>query len=311
MNALPGAAAIPVVKGNTATQQSVSKGLRVHYAHFSAFYDARFVVTSPACPNEVRIAVDDAAAGVPVFYLPYQNNQNFRITLDATGPGAGAVDFFMTELVDGCSVYIEGTAQKPTAYHINAAGFADSGGSPTSLAGLATAAGLNLAGMSDGQKHHLKFGLKSAHMDLRFQNDAALRPQAVLAGGPGLLQARKVENDDYMLRPNSNEERAFGLTLPALQAVQKAPNQVNGKSVDRMEVVSTQGFIFGLRSGGAWKFYGQRKVLVEYFHRSNAVSAKLQQTFRGTARPLASLGMQWIVRDVIQFWPAAKLGSNA
>jgi hypothetical protein len=69
-----------------------------------------------------------------------------------------------------------------------------------------------------------------------------------------------------------------------------------------MKCVSTQGFVFGIRTGGDWKFYVQRKALVEYFHRSRALIGS------GSVK---SLGKQWIVRQVIQFWPAAKAGSNA
>lgn len=297
-----GAALPPRIKGDpVAGQGSVNKFHRVRYVTFSARREDLAQITSARCPNPVKISVGSAVTAIPAFYLPYQNDHNFRITLSAAGPSAANVDFFLTELVDGCSVYVEGTVQTPTAYHINAANYADNSDRPTSLANLATAAGVNLGGMSPAQKHQYKFGLKSANMDNRFQNDGAHRPKAVVAG-VGVSQARKVENDDYMLRPDSTQEDAFNLTLPALQTGHVAPTQAGTKSVDAMRCITTQGFVFGIRTGGAWKFYVQRKALVEYFHRSRHLFGKAT---------LTSLGKQWIVREVVQFWPAAKTGSNA
>jgi hypothetical protein len=218
----------------------------------------------------------------------------------------------MTELVDGCSVYIEGTQDKPTCYHINANAYAQTNDTtqPHHLTALAALAGTNLAGLNSQQVHDIQFGFKSQYMDNRYQNDAAHRPKTVVAG-LNLQQAKKVEEQDYMIVPGTANETAFNATMAALKALLIVPTHVNGKTVDQMRFVASQGFIFGIRSGVNWKFYVQRKALVEYFHRTHAIGAKLNQAVNGVPRPMNSLGMQIIVRDVQQYWPASKVGRNA
>ncbi len=301
------------VKGNPAAGQgSIHKQRRVYHITLSPRPDPLAPVTSARCPLPVKIYLDPDPNGIPVFYLPYRNNENYRITLDAAGPGAAAVNFFLTELVDGCTVYVEGTRDKPTCYHINANSIAQTNDPtlPTHLNAMAAAAGTNLAGLNTQQLHDVQFGFKFAHMDNRFQNDAAHRPKTVVAG-VNLEQAKKVEERDYMIVPGTANETAFNNTLALLQAQFIVPTRVNGKTVHEMRFVSSQGFIFGIRTGVDWKFYVQRKALVEYFHRTHAIGAQARQLFKGIPRPLYSLGMQNIVLGVTQFWPTSKTGRNA
>lgn len=299
----------PPTKGDAANGQgSVSKARRVWYATLSARADPFAGVTSTRCPTPVRVTLDANPGGIPAFYLPYKNNENYRITLDANGP-AGNADFFLTELVDGCSVYIEGTRDKPTCYHINANAYAQTN-DPTLPNHLHAVAGMNLSSLTTEQRHNIQFGFKSWYMDQRFQNDAALRPKTVRAG-VNLMQAKKVEERDYMIVSGTTAANTFNNTLAALQTLFIAPTHVAGKHVDAMRFVSSQGFIFGIRTLGNWKFYVQRKALVEYFHRTHSIGAKFDEKVKGTPRPLYSLGMQHIVRDVTQFWPTAKTGRDA
>ncbi len=307
----------PPTKGNAATGQgSVSKAKRVWNATFSARQDPLAPVTSARCPTSVKVTLDSNAGGIPVFYLPYQNDENYRITLDANGPGAANVNFFLTELVDGCSVYVEGTQDKPTCYHINANLYAQSNNPnlPNHLDSVmntvAPGSAAAFRNMNVQQKHDVQFSFKSHHMDNRFHNDAAHRPKTVVAG-VNLMPAKKIEDRDYMIVAGTANETGFNAAMAALQAAFVVPTQVHGKRVNEMRFVSSQGFIFGIRTGLNWKFYIQRKALVEYFHRTNAIAAKLDQTFNGVALPMYTLGMQHIVRDVVQFWPTAKLGRNA
>jgi len=65
------------------------------------------------------------------------------------------------------------------------------------------------------------------------------------------------------------------------------------QSVDSMKFVASQGSVFGARTGGNWKFYIQKRVLVEYFHDT----------------PRTSLGRQQLILAVQQFWPNRKTGS--
>ena len=69
-----------------------------------------------------------------------------------------------------------------------------------------------------------------------------------------------------------------------------------------------QGSVFGVRGGGgAWRFFVQRRALVEYFHET---TVSVQRFFRrnGTRIELESLGRQWLIRDVPEFWPGAGSG---
>lgn len=307
----------PPTKGDAlAGQGSVSKTKRVWNATFTARTDAIAQVTSAGCPTSVKVTLDRNAGGLPAFYLPYQNNENYRITLDATGPGAANADFFLTELVDGCSVYIEGTQDKPTCYHINANAYAQTTDLTTPhhlnalMDAVAPGSSRALATMNVQQKHTTQFSFKSDQMDNRFRTDTAKRPKTVVAG-VNLLQAKKVEERDYMIVPGTANETAFNHMMAALQAAFIVPTHVHGKRVDDMRFVSSQGFIFGIRTGVNWKFYIQRKALVEYFHRTTSTSAKFDQTFKGVPRPLYTLGKQHIVRDVVQYWPTSKTGRNA
>jgi hypothetical protein len=307
----------PPTKGDEfAGQGSVSKAKRIWNATFSARVDPFAPIASARCPTTVKVQLDHNAGGIPVFYLPYQNDANYRITLDANGPGAANANFFLTELVDGCSVYVEGTRDKPTCYHINASSYAQTH-DPTSpqylnalMNAVAAGSAATLRTMNVQQKHNVQFGFKSGQMDNRFRNDAANRPKTVVAG-VNLEPTKKIEERDYMIVSGTVNETAFNATMAALQAAFIVPTNVNGKRVDDMRFVSSQGFIFGIRTGGDWKFYVQRKAMVEYFHRTNAIAAKIDQGLHGTARPLYSLGMQNIVRDVVQYWPTSKLGRDA
>jgi hypothetical protein len=66
------------------------------------------------------------AEAVPVFWLPYRQNGIAKIALkdrrqeDDVGKDGEALFFFTTGL-DGCSVFVEGSAEHPTVYHVNAA----------------------------------------------------------------------------------------------------------------------------------------------------------------------------------------------
>ncbi len=111
-----------------------------------------------------------------------------------------------------------------------------------------------------------------------------------------------------MITPGSDEEQTFEASLGALQTAGKAPLNVLGKSVDSMRLVTTQGSVFGVRGGGgAWRFFVQRRALVEYFHRSTTRKTRLFRSAKVTV-DIESLGMQWVIRDVPEFWPGMGTG---
>ncbi|MDY7229273.1 hypothetical protein [Hyalangium rubrum] len=295
----------PRNKGNAAQGQgSVSGQRRVLYGTLQHDTTNPGQLTATANGQPAALLIGSAPTTLPLFHLPYNNNENHRITL-LDKQGVGNVRFFITELVDGCSVYVEGTPHLPTVYHINA---------------ISSRVNHFPKGVSEDQKVFFNFQLKSLVMDNRFKTDAA-KPKTVANNDPTLIPARKVENQDYMLETKTQRD-AFEQTLPALKTANRAPTHVHGQSVDFMEVRSTQGTVFGLRTpGGIWRFYVQQRVLVEYFHRLYAapatpLQAKVWQGLRkvqpqGPSAPVitpVSLGMQWLIRGVPEFWPGTTVG---
>lgn len=254
----------------------VASDCRVLYANIAPLtvYMGLALLHEAASRKAVRMTLSMVGPGVPVFHLPYNNDQNFRVTL-VDRQLVGNVDFFITEFVDGCSIYVEGSSTAPTAYHINAAN---------------TFRQIKLKQFywSDARKRQADWAAKYARMDHRFRHDGPV-VKSVHHPGLGLLPPpTKLENHDYM--------GDLGLDLHALQVGNKAPNQLAGQSVDGFELMAQQGTVFGERDGGNWKFFIQRRALLRYLH-------------LGVGGLPVSLGFQWLVASVEQFWPTAKTGS--
>ncbi len=297
----------PRVKGNSKTSLgSVVKTARIRWITFEANTSPGVIVTSPGCPSGTKILVHNADnGGIPAFHLPYQNNENIRVTLNAAGPDAATAAFFLTEQVDVCSIYVEGTSQTPTVYHINAANYADTGDSATGFKQLALDGGIDLTTLNAMEIHRMRFKMKSDQMDARFATEG--NKAKTVQAGVNLLPNQKLEDEDYMIRPTNPLVATFEASLPALKLAGTAPTQVGGKSVDRMSLVGTQAFVFGIRKNLEWKFYVQRQAMVEYYHRTTSVKAHIQAAVKYRERPYYTLGMQRIVRDVVQFWPTRKV----
>lgn len=274
----PGGGGARVIKGDSVNSlASVDKACRVLYANITplANYMGMALTHTIACRKAVKMELGMAGPGVPVFHLPYNNDQNFRVTL-VDRQAIGNVNFFITEFVDGCSVYVEGPLTAPTAYHINA---------------VNTHRTKNWKQFywSDHKKRQSEWAAKYAKMDQRFktQGTMAKRVQNAL---PGTLPLpTKLENHDYM--------GDLGLNLAALQFAQKAPMFINGQSVDGFELMAQQGTVFGARNpgNGEWKFYIQRRAFLKYLH------------ITGTGVP-NQIGFQWVIASVEQFWPNPKTG---
>jgi hypothetical protein len=277
----------PRVTGDpVAAQGIVARNKRELFGTFSHNVGDPAQVTSAHSNVPVTLTLNDQGPGLAVFFLPYQNDQNFRTTLvDKQGLAA---DLFMTDLVDGCSVYVEGTPTAPTVYHINAVGTT---APPQAMPANQTAA---------------NWAAKYARMDDRFRHDAlklahgahgVRLPKRVRQMDPNLLLPGKLENHNYMIMPP--QAPVFEGTLAALQGAGRAPQNISGQSVDRMELLATQGTVFGVRSpAGLWSFHVQRRAIVGYYH------------VPAPPNPGVLLGRQWIVRDVLQFWPNAITGTQ-
>ncbi|WP_031497308.1 hypothetical protein [Bryobacter aggregatus] len=266
------------IKGNGATGlASVDSACRILWANVNPVinYMGLNLAHTTMSRKAVSLTLSTVAPGVPIFHLPYNNDQNFRVTL-VDRQGVGNVNFFITEFVDGCSVYIEGSRTAPTAYHINAV----STQRRTSWKQFY---------WSDARKRRADWRAKYAKMDHRFKTEGNIA-KSVMNALPGTLPPpTKIENHDYM--------GDLGLNLAALQHANRAPTVMMGQSVDGFELMAQQGTIFGERNigSGEWKFYVQRRALLRYLHID----------IHGVP---TQLGFQWMVVNVEQFWPTAKTG---
>lgn len=274
-------------KGNARTgQATVKKEARVLTCDIMPQDSPFWTVYTHNCRKAVKVEISGFGGAIPLFHLPYNNDENYRITL-VDRQGYGNVDFFLTELVNGCSVYVEGTPQAPTVYHINAISTKHEWAlwSPYRYTGVATYNLLTWSSMDDWH-----WSAKYKKMDDRFKGDKQ-KPKSVRNNVAGLRPASKVENHDYMT--SKQAEANIESRLGQFQVDGKAPTLLLGQSVDSMKFVLSEGSVFGTRTAGNWKFYIQKRVLVEYFHDT----------------PRTSLGRQQIILDVQQFWPQTKTGS--
>jgi hypothetical protein len=273
-------------RGDGATgQATVKKEARVLTCDIQPANSPIWTVYTHNCRKAVKAVIAGFGGPIPLFHLPYNNDQNYRITL-VDRQNVGNVDFFLTELVNGCSVYVEGTAQEPTVYHINAIATKHDWAlwAPFRYTGVTAYNYWTSSSMNDWN-----WSAKSNKMDARFKGDKQ-KPKTVRNQVPGLLPASKVENQDYMT-PQQAEANVEG-RLANFQASGKAPGFIGGQSVDSMKFMLSEGSVFGARTGGNWKFYIQKRVLVEYFH----------------DLPRTSLGRQQLILGVEQFWPQTKTG---
>jgi hypothetical protein len=296
---------LPVYKGTknllkTAPSEtdllSVAKLLRVQFADIKqstendlTFYCKMFSHNALGLPNFVEgwmhkmyIYNDDPLhLYKPLFYLPYANDQNRRITLEDRRPGAHApVDLFVTDAVDGCSVYVEGTRANPTVYHINASKVSIP--DPTDPSRK-----LSLEG---GRGDLPIWQGKWASMDQRFRTEGTMAK--TVQAGVNLEQATKLESSDYMIAEMG------GAAYLEEQARQYAPRRVLGKKVKAVSV-ATKGTVFGeLEAGVGWHFYIQRRVFVGYHEDPFVPGAPNPPILAGT----------WNVLDVAEFWPRLEAG---
>lgn len=267
-----------VIKGNPVNSVGrVSRQCRVLYGNIAPVGNFMGMNLSHANQSReaVRINLSMQPPGVPLFHRPYNNDQNFRVTL-VDRQGIGNVNFFITEFVDGCSVYIEGSRTAPTAYHINAVS-------------TMRRPSWRQFFWSEDRKQQADWQAKYAKMDQRFRTDGPV-VKSVQNALPGTLPLpTKLENHDYM--------DDLGLNLALLQLNHKAPTILMGQTVDGFELMAQQGTVFGQRhaASGEWKFYVQRRAFLRYLH-LNANGAP------------TGVGYQWLVESVQQFWPTAKTG---
>lgn len=227
---------------------------------------------------------------IPVFWLPYSQNSVYRMTL---APGAAPLapgmigpaplapqpDFFLTDAVDGCSVYVEGTRTKPTVHHVNAAN--------TKFTPLDGSAPFGTTG--NYQKDTLAFHTKDAHMTQQVKG--TVKPKDVLNAVPGLESGKYVKNDDYMIRDPQQLKTEAGLMDTDARSV------VTAQRVDKVETM-TQGTVFGIRNAvnGEWTFYFQRRLVAILYRNLNRWKPFVKSDYQ-------AIGYRMYPVLVQEFWP--------
>jgi hypothetical protein len=226
-------------------------------------------------PVTMKLRSQAAHTSIPMYYLPYDLNHHRRITL-VDKQAVGNVSFFMTDVVDGCSIYVEGTSQAPTVSHLNA--------NAEHIPGF-----VDLPPRTDPANRKADWKHKAQHMNQRF-HAVAKAPKAVTAG-VNVRSARQLDYKDYGFRVAA-DEATFVATCGALQAAGRIPAMVGGVAVTSMELFHAAGTVFGVRNvHGQWSFHVQRRALVSLNDAGNV--------------PLAR---QWVVLGVDKFWPTHGAG---
>ena len=301
----------------------VLKQKRVTYMTASTGSDANAPLISPRQGDNVLATISNAPGidGIPIYYLPYQTNEHHRITLVPpagipTPPGAPKL--FLTDPVDGCSVYVEGTPDAPTVSHLNA-----NKEFPPNIIRMPPMNGTP----HDQQVRAQSWNVKWGHMDQRFEDNP--KPKRVAQAVPALIAGRKLESHDYMFM-TEDERLLFSNQRIQLQNEGKVPRQIRGQSVDFIEGSFTQGTVFGvLDAANQWHFYVQRRVIVELYNVSAAAAPttgpslkdRVATAFGHSPRPAMGpasmvvtktlLGLMWLIRSVNEFWPGTGVGSPA
>jgi hypothetical protein len=197
--------------------------------------------------QKARPAATDASNWFPVFYLPYANNETFRITLKNRQAGVPDPDIFITSAVDGCSVFIEGEPTEPTVYHVN-----HSGGAPPALVGNQVA-------------WDAYYDPKRAGMEQRVNlthSPKALRQNPPL---PAATQPKAVHATEYM---DLVHERRAGFEQDVYKRQIRDEVKAANPKLKKIRVTGTDykpcGTVFGWRRNGRWTFYYQKRAIMYY-----------------------------------------------
>jgi hypothetical protein len=183
---------------------------------------------------------------LPVYYLPWNIDQMFRIKLKpsphhaqktptwfygAFGGETIVPNVFITAAVQGCSVFVEGDPTCPVVYHVNAASASQPGGT------LDTNDQMLFLATAQHKRQHMTTRMQTAQREFPKTNS----PHAV--GAAHLM--------DYM--PDRAPDDIAALTA----------RYAHELATDNLEV-SQFGTIFGMRENDAWVFYRQTRTLVDY-----------------------------------------------
>ena len=223
----------------------------------------------------MRVTFQRTATAFPVYYLPWAPDSMFRIKLKPSPnhPTQTGIIFkdtvepevFITAALQGCSIIVSGDQQQPVVYHLNA----QSTQGPL---------GEDVGTANNDQDFGISATAKRQHMLARYNMARTERPkEGPQAFGVHPLQtynSQAAHLTDYMhgMRP-SNQQPLQQRYLGAAQGL-----------------VGQFGTVFGIRSGGNWKFYRQTRTRVYRYGPPNGMGG-----FADTA--------SWEDPVCVRFWP--------
>lgn len=173
----------------------------------------------------------------PLYYLHWEENSMHRATLESSEFPA---NFFITAGINGCSIFIEGSAENPTVYHANAQRV-----QPDRAM---------LQGLKEDQIVELKYKEKGKHMI------EDVKKASIPIDYTKPCKGRLLLGSDYMDEIGPDREKAeIEFAKYAKSAKGLHPNMFRRKRYTR---TVTNGTVFGVRDGKTrtWKFYIQKRV---------------------------------------------------
>jgi hypothetical protein len=238
--------------------------------------------TSAGHPLKSQILTIKNTGGTPVYYLPWNENAGYRITLSAENNVDP--DLFVTAGLNGCSVFVEGDPKTPTVYHFNAK---DTGGS------------LGDYHMPmDAAQFENTVKQKAMDMDNRFKICSGTQKAYKVADGKG----RSVNPTHYMGPVAFKKE--YDEWAKKVAAKFKCPKDpvkfTEGQSAGQTESpIQFVGWatVFGVKQKDAtWKFFLQPRWCVTYM--------TLKKGEKGTKRGDYDFVTDWVdVQPATEFYP--------
>jgi hypothetical protein len=192
------------------------------------------------------VELDSTTRGTSVYFLPWYPNYITKMTIPANaGPS-----IFFTAAINGCSVFITGTAQNPTVYH---------GGLSAIMATAYQGDVVGVANAATAGDSALFWRLLLMHLENIQETDIlgeANRDQYVKDPMTPVMSALKPT--EFSTPHVRLFEQNIGVTMPGAQVLQCSP----------------WGCVFGIRTDGDWAFYLQENVSLTYLRNNTAEAYK-------------------------------------
>lgn len=192
----------------------------------------------------------------------------------------GGVDprLFFTATINGCSVFVEGTEEEPIVYHANAADH---------LMGFHQIdSGLAFAVLQKEKiEHMVKQYRKFSGGHPKGPRSSLLPPSPTTVTLP--TDYLVVGQDKHYMEWFKEDVRR----LVEQYVSEEGSFKISMESIKDVKLEEGAGTVFGVRSGGRWKFYYQKLVFVTCFRNE------------GVFKPDWKKKSHWYVAECEQFWP--------